>query len=94
MKLQKRGPVSFAVHRRCIITLDTECHTVGALIASRENVSPRTLVSRVAENFFGTASLDAVAVVEGMSLSGLSQGKSSFSLSSGDSDSNFTGRDP
>lgn len=66
MKLQKKGPVSFCRSTgRCIITLDTECHTVGALIASRENVSPRTLVSRVAENFFGTASLDAVAVVEG-----------------------------
>jgi signal transduction histidine kinase len=66
MKLQKKEPVSFCRSTgRCIITLDTECHTVGALIASRENVSPQTRVNRVAENFFGTASLDAVAVVEG-----------------------------
>ncbi len=66
MKLQKKEPVSFCRSTgRCIITLDTEYHTVGALIASRENVSPQTRVNRVAENFFGTASLDAVAVVEG-----------------------------
>ena len=44
---------------------DAECHSVGALMASSENVSPLTLVSRVAESFFGSASLDAVALVEG-----------------------------
>lgn len=47
------------------MTFDTECHTVGALIASRESVPPQTRVSRVAESFFGSASLDAVAIVEG-----------------------------
>ena len=47
------------------MTFDAECHSVGALMASSENVSPLTLVSRVAESFFGSASLDAVALVEG-----------------------------
>ncbi len=47
------------------MTFDAESHSVGALMASSENISPRTLVSRVAENFFGSASLDAVALVEG-----------------------------
>lgn len=47
------------------MTFDAESHSVGALMAASENVSPRTLVSRVAESFFGSASLDAVALVEG-----------------------------
>ncbi len=47
------------------MTFETECHTVGVLIASRENVPPQTRVNRVAENFFGSTSLDAVAIVEG-----------------------------
>jgi signal transduction histidine kinase len=45
--------------------------TVGELITSNEQVSPQTLVHHVAEKFFNTPDLDAVALVEGTEPVGL-----------------------
>jgi signal transduction histidine kinase len=44
---------------------------VGGLITSDEQVSPHTNVTSVAEKFFGTTELDAIAVVEGEKPAGL-----------------------
>jgi signal transduction histidine kinase len=44
---------------------------VGKLITSEEQVTPRTLVNNVAERFFTTTELDALAVVEGREPVGL-----------------------
>ena len=44
---------------------------VGKLIISNELVAPQTLVNKVAERFFGTTDLDAIAVVEGSEPIGL-----------------------
>jgi signal transduction histidine kinase len=44
---------------------------VGKLITSEERVSPQTMVNNVAERFFTTTELDAIAVVEGKEPVGL-----------------------
>ncbi len=44
---------------------------VGELITSNEFVAPQIIVNKVAERFFGTTDLDAIAVVEGKEPVGL-----------------------
>ncbi len=53
------------------VTVQDNIIPVGELIASDEQVSPQTIVNQVAEKFFSTTELDAVAVVEGTEPVGL-----------------------
>jgi signal transduction histidine kinase len=45
-------------------TLASNMLPVGELITSRESITPDTLVNAVADRFFGTTELDAIAVVD------------------------------